>query len=156
MNHTVEKIGGTSMLDYEAVRDNIVCAPGTADPYGRILVVSAYAGITNRLLEHKKSGRPGVFALFSSSQSDVEGSWRDEFDRLRSEIRQLNQAFFPDEVDLARANRFIEERIVAAVACLESLEQLCGHGHFSLDAHLATVREMLASIGTDAQLRSRL
>ena len=33
-----------------------------ADIYGRIFVVSAFGGITNLLLEHKKSGEPGVYA----------------------------------------------------------------------------------------------
>ena len=34
-----------------------------------------------------------------------------------------------------------------AKTCLQNLNNLCGHGHFSLAAHLNTVREMLASIG---------
>ena len=33
-----------------------------ADIYGRVFVVSAFGGITNLLLEHKKSGEPGVYA----------------------------------------------------------------------------------------------
>ena len=74
MAHTVEKIGGTSMSDYRAVRDNIVLRrPPGSTLYGRILVVSAYGGITNKLLEHKKSGQPGVFALFASGIEDK--SW---------------------------------------------------------------------------------
>lgn len=144
--HTVEKIGGTSMLDYQAVRDNIVKRGGEeAQAYGRILVVSAYAGITNRLLEHKKSGRPGVYALFAGSEE--ERSWRDELRVLREEMQALNASLFSDPLDVGRANRFIEERLGSAESCLEDLQSLCQHGHFSLEAHLATVREMLASIG---------
>lgn len=144
--HTVEKIGGTSMLDYDAVRDNIVKrGGGDAGPYGRILVVSAYAGITNRLLEHKKSGRPGVYALFAGSEED--GSWRNELNVLREEMHAINKRLFNEPMELARSNRFIEERLGSAEACLEDLQSLCRHGHFSLEAHLATVREMLASIG---------
>lgn len=143
--HTVEKIGGTSMLDYEAVRDNIILARSGATPYGRIFVVSAYAGVTNRLLEHKKSGRPGVYALFASSEH--EGSWREEFARLREDIYALNEALFPQADERKRANSFINQRLASAERCLEDLQRLCQHGHFALDSHLATVREMLASLG---------
>ena len=60
--HTVEKIGGTSMSNYISVRDNIVLNPSLASIYQRIFVVSAYGGITNQLLEHKKSGESGIYA----------------------------------------------------------------------------------------------
>ena len=144
--HTVHKIGGTSMLEYDAVRDNIVLDPATGgNPYQRILVVSAYGGITDQLLEHKKSGRPGVFGLFAAAQSD-EG-WRDELARLRARMYQLNGQFFKDAVGTERANRFVDERLDSAEACLDSLQQICNHGHFSLSEHLQTVREMLASVG---------
>ncbi|TGD73028.1 aspartate kinase [Mangrovimicrobium sediminis] len=144
--HTVEKIGGTSMLDYAAVRDNIIChASRQGDWYRRIFVVSAYGGITDRLLEHKKSGRPGVYALFASSES--ERTWREELSVLRQEMHDLNQRLFGDPLSVERANRFIDERIESARECLRNLEQLCRHGHFSLASHLATVREMLASLG---------
>jgi aspartate kinase len=143
--HTVEKIGGTSMLDYEAVRDNIILTSGGDNPYGRIFVVSAYGGITNRLLEHKKSGRPGVYALFASSES--EGSWREEFALLREDIYALNEALFPQPDELEKANSFINQRLASAERCLEDLQRLCQHGHFALESHLATVREMLASLG---------
>lgn len=143
--HTVEKIGGTSMLDYDAVRDNIILAGAGDTPYGRIFVVSAYAGITNRLLEHKKSGRPGVYALFASSEH--EGSWREEFALLREDIYALNESLFPQADELERANSFINQRLASAERCLEDLQRLCQHGHFALELHLATVREMLASLG---------
>ncbi|HAD08157.1 MAG TPA: aspartate kinase, partial [Porticoccaceae bacterium] len=79
--HTVEKIGGTSMSDYRAVRDNIIFGPaGERDLYQRIFVVSAYGGVTNDLLEHKKSGRPGIYALYASGQSGDE--WREAMTQL--------------------------------------------------------------------------
>ncbi|WP_236629747.1 aspartate kinase [Pseudohaliea rubra] len=134
------------MLDYRAVRDNIFLHGGHSDNlYGRVFVVSAYAGITNRLLEHKKSGRPGIYALFSGSEQDA--SWQEEFTTLREEMHALNSALFDDEGETKRANAFIDERLYSAEACLNNLAKLCGHGHFSLEAHLDTVREMLASLG---------
>jgi aspartate kinase len=55
-SHTVEKIGGTSMSDYAAVRDNIIFhKQAQKEGYQRIFVVSAYGGVTDLLLEHKKS-----------------------------------------------------------------------------------------------------
>lgn len=144
--HTVEKIGGTSMLNYTAVRDNIIRRVNhPAELYNRILVVSAYAGVTNRLLEHKKTGRPGIFSLFAGSK--LEESWRDELELLRIELCSLNEGLFEDAMELERANRFVDERLDSAGICLQNLHRLCRHGHFSLDSHLATVREMLASIG---------
>ncbi|MEE4146634.1 MAG: aspartate kinase [Halieaceae bacterium] len=144
--HTVEKIGGTSMLDYEAVRDNIIMRGNSrSNPYSRIIVVSAYGGITNQLLEHKKSGSPGVYALFAGSE--VEHGWRDAVSSVRDKMRALNARLFEDSLAAERSNRFIEERLDSAESCLEDLQSLCKHGHFSLEAHLATVREMLASIG---------
>ncbi|TDG15781.1 aspartate kinase [Seongchinamella unica] len=144
--HTVEKIGGTSMLNYEAVRDNIILrGDGRGQPYNRVIVVSAYGGITNLLLEHKKSGHPGIYSLFAGSE--MEHSWRNAVAKIRAEMRELNARLFDDVISMERANRFIEERLDSAESCLLDLQSLCKHGHFSLQSHLASVREMLASIG---------
>ncbi|MEZ5569012.1 MAG: aspartate kinase [Halioglobus sp.] len=144
--HTVHKIGGTSMLDYAAVRDNIILDSATnGNPYHRIFVVSAYGGITDHLLEHKKSGQPGVFGLFAAAETGE--SWRDELARLRARMYELNGRLFQEAVGTERANRFVDERLNSAEACLDSLQQICNHGHFSLREHLQTVREMLASVG---------
>ncbi|MGR8918391.1 MAG: aspartate kinase [Gammaproteobacteria bacterium] len=144
--HTVEKIGGTSMNDYAAVRDNIVLRP--ADPgtlFNRIFVVSAYGGVTDRLLEHKRTGQPGVYALFASGAD--EAAWRDALDELVGALHGINEGLFGAGALLEEANAFVDERLEEARHCLDDLQNLCRHGHFALDAHLATVREMLASIG---------
>ncbi|MCG2634796.1 MAG: aspartate kinase [Gammaproteobacteria bacterium] len=144
--HSVEKIGGTSMSDYQAVRDNIVLRPGTGQGlYQRIFVVSAYSGITNDLLEHKKSGQPGVYGLFASAEND--DGWFDAITRLLTKMHDINRRLFRNEAELERANQFIDTRMDAARKCLTDLQGLCRHGHFSLAEHLETVREMLASIG---------
>ncbi|AOS95752.1 Bifunctional aspartokinase/homoserine dehydrogenase 1 [Microbulbifer aggregans] len=146
--HTVEKIGGTSMSDYAAVRDNIIFKDGEADKeglYQRIFVVSAYGGITDMLLEHKKSGRPGIFALFADANEDR--SWNDAIDAVRNRVHEINAELFTDAEQLARANDFIGERLEDAERCLADLERVCQHGHFALEGHLNTVCEMLASIG---------
>ena len=62
--HSVEKIGGTSMAATAVLFDNVLIAGRKgADLYNRVFVVSAYAGMTDLLLEHKKSGEPGVYAI---------------------------------------------------------------------------------------------
>ena len=134
------------MNDYAAVRDNIVCHTGPdASPFGRIFVVSAYGGVTDRLLEHKRSGQPGLFATFASGID--EQAWRDSLAELTAEIHHINAGLFTAGALLDEANAFIDERLLEAHDRLEDLRNLCGHGHFALDAHLATVREMLASLG---------
>lgn len=144
--HTVEKIGGTSMSNYAAVRDSIVLGQRNGDtPYQRVFVVSAYGGITNKLLEHKKNGKPGVYGLFASSFKDR--SWEEALDGVRDDMFAINSELFLDAESLAEANAFIGERLKNARKCLEDLHSLCGHGHFSVQDHLVTVREMLSSVG---------
>lgn len=150
-HHSVEKIGGTSMSDYVAIRDNIILRPTNKDSlYQRIFVVSAYGGITDGLLEHKKSGKPGVYGLFADSVDD--DSWQQALDSVKTDMFKINASLFSDGQStdnelLAQANQFLDERIDDARRVLLSLQKLCQHGHFALETQLATVREMLSSIG---------
>ena len=141
--HSVEKIGGTSMSNYQAVRNNIIFSQQCL--YDRIFVVSAYGGVTNDLIEHKKTGHPGIFSLFSSSVQD--DSWLHAFDVFSSKLMQMNADLFDNDLSLQRANKFIHQRLMAAKDCLLHLQKLCFHGHFSVKEHLDTVKEMLSSIG---------
>jgi len=147
LQHSVEKIGGTSMSDYASVRDNIIKQPDneTGDLYQRAFVVSAYGGVTDKLLEHKKSGRPGVYALFSDAIE--EDAWVEAFENLEQELFAINRDLFGDTPLLKEANEFLSKRLTNAKDCLLDLQSLCKHGHFSIEEHLATVREMLASMG---------
>ncbi|MEO9654433.1 aspartate kinase [Marinomonas sp.] len=144
--HTVEKIGGTSMSDYQSVRDNIVFKPVRADTiYQRVFVVSAYGGMTDKLLEHKKTGDAGVYALFA--QERQQNHWAAALQEVRESMLSINESLFGPGELLAQANRFLNSRLQDAQECLEDLHRLCQHGHFSINEHLSTVREMLASIG---------
>lgn len=70
MTYTVEKIGGTCMSRARELLDTLYV--GDRDQgaiYNRVFVVSAFGGITNMLLEHKKTGSPGVYARFSNDDS---------------------------------------------------------------------------------------
>ena len=144
--HTVHKIGGTSMSDVEAVFDNVLIGERTgADLYNRIFVVSAYGGFTDRLLENKKTGEPGVYQLYAGS--DTDWAWGDALSEVGREMCALNARVFEDQADLKLADRFVLDRIEGVRSCLVDLHRLCSFGHFKLESHLMTVREMLAAIG---------
>jgi len=144
-SHTVEKVGGTSMSRVPEVIDNVFLG-APEDPYHRIFVVSAYGGITDMLLEHKHSGDPGVYALFN--ESDEENLWQDALAKVADRQVELNAEIFADHEDNRRtADAFVRERIAEVRQALQDLQSLCSFGHFRMDQHLDTVREMLAAVG---------
>ena len=133
------------MRDYTTVRDNIILGNGTDNPYHKILVVSAYAGTTDQLLEHKKTGRPGIYALFANADDDV--AWEEAYISLQQRMLEINHELFDDSEICALADQFILKRLEDVKRCLTDLQRLCEHGFFNLESHLGTVREMLASLG---------
>jgi len=144
--HTVEKIGGTSMADTKSVLNNIFIGKREGNEfYQRIFVVSAYAGMTNKLLRHKKTGEPGVHALFAGSGSDW--AWGDALSKVGEDMLDKNSEIFGDHADRRIADQFVKERIEGVRSCLLDLHRLCSYGHFSLSEHLDTVREMLSALG---------
>lgn len=153
-NHTVEKIGGTTMSQFDKVLDNILIGDRKGkDLYNRIIVVSAYGGITDqllehkkgRVLEHKKDGAQGVYSLFS--ESDASWTWGDAISRVSDYMFRINADMEPLGLDLLFADRFVKERLEGVRSCLLDLKRLCSYGHFQLDEHLMTVREMLSAVG---------
>jgi len=143
---SVHKIGGTSMSAVETVVDDIVIGGRHGEAlYNRVFVVSAYSGMTDLLLEHKKTAEPGVYALYSGSES--EWAWGDALTRTGAAMREKNRAVLDDPADVAAADRFVEERIEGARSCLLDLRRLCSFGHFKLPEHLMTVRELLSGLG---------
>lgn len=145
--HSVEKIGGTSMSSFADVLNNIFL---TEHPehgvYQRIFVVSAYSGMTNQLLEHKKSSEPGVYQRFAEASSNE--AWQQALEAVRSAMLAKNEEIFADNSHaLQQANQFISGRIDDCAQVMHSLQHLCNYGHFQLAEHLMKVREMLASLG---------
>lgn len=144
--HSVEKIGGTSMAATATLFDNVLIAGRKgADLYNRIFVVSAYAGMTDLLLEHKKSGKPGVYARFVADEG-ADG-WREAMEEVRIAMRSRNAEMFVRADSLARADAFVDKRIDAVAACLDDLARLRSHGRFCVKEQLMTVRELLAGLG---------
>lgn len=143
--HTVEKIGGTSMSRFSELMDTILIGNRKgAALYNRIFVVSAYGGMTNLLLEHKKTGEPGVYARFAEAENET--AWQSSLDQVRTEMLAKNAELLSGD-DQIKADRFILERIDEAASCMANLQKLCSVGHFQLQDHLLRVREMLASLG---------
>jgi aspartate kinase len=138
---SVEKIGGTSMSRFDDVLRNIILR----DPkrvYGRVYVVSAYAGVTNQLLEHKKTGEQGVYAKFASG-----GDYAGALDVLTGKLKGINAELAPLGLDLELANGFLEKRMKALKAYLESMRHVLASGYLRRDSVLLAAREMLAAIG---------
>jgi aspartate kinase len=143
MTHTVEKIGGTSMSRVHELRDTLFRRDG--DLYGRIFVVSAFGGITNLLLEHKKSGDPGVYAQFAHADNDR--GWHEGLDRVAVAMIDAHEVVLDHPADVERATDFVRGRIEDVRNALTDLQRLCNYGHFRLAEHLLQVRELLSGLG---------
>lgn len=137
----VEKIGGTSMSRFPEIIDNIILR-NPDDIFGRIYVVSAYGGVTNELLEHKKSGQPGIYQLFRNQEN-----YTRKLLTLRDKLFELNEAFAPAGLNLVEANEFIGDHIDLTINILRSMENVLASGYVSRKALLLAARELLASLG---------
>ncbi len=142
--HTVEKIGGTSMSNFEDVLNNIIIGNRSEkDFYGRIFVVSAYSGITDILLEHKKSGVPGVYAKFAAGDK----TWQNALDDVKARMIEINLGFEHLGLDIAKANEFVNERVEGIKSCLKDLVKLRSFGHLRPVDFLPATRELLSAVG---------
>ncbi|MFP7571794.1 aspartate kinase [Marivita sp. S2033] len=144
--YTVEKIGGTSMSRVNELKDTLfIGSRKGADLYGRVFVVSAFGGVTDLLLEHKKSGEPGVYAHFSNADSDH--GWHDALNRVTEEMQKINHTILDHPGDIEQADSFVAERTQGARNCLIDLQRICSYGHFRLSEHMLQIREILSGLG---------
>jgi aspartate kinase len=143
-NCTVEKIGGTSMSRFKTVLEHIIIG-GRKGPelYNRIFVVSAYSGITNMLLEHKKNAEPGAFTYYINDDP----KWQGQLIKIKEQMMEINKGFKDIGLDTKVANDFVEHRINETITCLDDLQRLCSYGHFAREEFIPAVRELLSSIG---------
>src|SRR5690625_806421 len=143
--HTVEKIGGTPMSATETLRANVLIGERRGrDLYGRIFVVSAFSGVTDRLLEKKKTGEPGVYALFAGAEA--EERWSDALSRVGDRMRAINHQVLEEATDRLEADAFVAERVEGVRTCLHDLQRLCSLGPFRLEEHLSTIRELVSAL----------
>lgn len=140
---TVEKIGGTSMLQFQNVLKDIIGNPSSEGfRYGRVFVVSAYAGITNMLLEDKKTKAPGIYQRFINGE-DYELA----MDELLDTALDINHTFLNLGLDAKVSKDFIVERIEQTKAYLNSMEDIIASGYVGRESIYSAARELLASIG---------
>ena len=140
---TVEKIGGTSMSQFGDVIKNIILGDGKSkDLYNRIFVVSAYSNVTNWLLEHKKTGDPGVYVQFLKNED-----YSLSLDDLCLRLLEINKKFEQIGLNLQEAKDFIEYRIKQAKIMLYSLSKVMASGYVNPEDICLAAREILASIG---------
>jgi aspartate kinase len=140
---TVEKIGGTSMTALKDVIKNIILFNRSGkELYNRIFVVSAFSGVTNLLLENKKTGEPGVYHHLASFKD-----FHKPLNNLVIKLKEINKSYEELGLNIAEADQFIEKRIGDAQTYLENLANILTSGYVSNEGILQAAREILASIG---------
>ena len=131
------------MTAFADVLDNIIFRNRKGlELYNRVFVVSAYANVTNWLLENKKTGAPGVYHHITQHQE-----FRAALQEVAAKLQDLNKAYEPLGLDLAVADAFIRQRIDQAQTYLESLTNVLASGYVNSTNILQAAREILASIG---------
>lgn len=110
--------------------------------YNRIFVVSAFSGVTNLLLENKKTGAPGVYHKLATYKD-----FHPLLKQLIVKLKQLNKTYESLGLNLAEADKFIETRIKDAQTYLENLANILASGYVGKEGILQAAREILASIG---------
>jgi len=126
----------------DVLRNIILYNRTGAELYNRIFVVSAYAGVTNWLLENKKTGEPGVYHRITEHKK-----FHQALAEVATKLKALNRQYEPLGLDLAVADAFIEQRIQDAKTYLNSLVNILASGYVSSANILQAAREILASIG---------
>ncbi|MCG9579383.1 aspartate kinase [Vibrio europaeus] len=144
MSHTVEKVSGSSMVAFDTVLDNIILKPDHHTRYNRILVVPAYKGITDALLENKRTYEPGVYQFLR----DGDQRWEARLESVIQRLLLVNESVFADPMLRRKADDFIVERVACTRRWL--------HHHLSRDhkpwqasnpPFWRQIRERLAAIG---------
>ena len=128
----------------ELMRNILIGSRRGAALYNRIFVVSAYGGVTNLLLENKKTAEPGIYGSFAAGDN---AAWQEKLESTRAEMLRINHGFADLGLDLAAADDFVNERMDGAKSCLVYLMRLRSFGHFRNAAYLPPARELLSSIG---------
>lgn len=125
------------------VINNIILFERTGNQlYNRIFVVSAFSGVTNILLENKKTGEPGVYHRIAKHQD-----FHRPLKKLITELKSINKKYVELGLDLAVADEFIEKHVTEAQKYLENLANILASGYVSREGILQAAREILASIG---------
>lgn len=129
------------MSRFSEVLSNVILRD-PARVYGRIYIVSAYAGVTDLLLEHKKNKQPGVYTAFADG-----GPYAEALQAVKHRFFEINASMAADGLDVAAADLFIGERVDGVLGYLNSISDLLASGYVSGAELLSAARELLAGIG---------
>lgn len=110
--------------------------------YNRIFVVSAFSGVTNLLLENKKTGEPGVYHRLANYKD-----FHKPLNGIIVKLKQINKSYEKLGLNIAEADRYIEDHIKHAQTYLENLANVLASGYVNKEGILQAAREILASIG---------
>ena len=131
------------MTQFGDVLKNIIIGKRKKNEYyNRIFVVSAYSNVTNWLLEHKKTGAPGIYVKFVNNDD-----YCSALNDLCSKLIQLNRTFESIGLDQKAADEFIKHRIETAKNYLLSMHKVAASGYVNKNNIYLAAREILASIG---------
>lgn len=131
------------MSEFGEVLENIIIGQADGDDfYNRIFVVSAYSNVTNWLLEHKKTGEPGVYDLFVRGEG-----YESALEDLLQKLIAINRTFGSIGLDQTVADRFITMRVQQSRNYLNNLAGVLASGYVNRANILLAAREILASIG---------
>ena len=103
---------------------------------GRVFVVSAFSGVTNLLLENKKTKAPGVYHRLAHGD-DFHGA----LGEVTTFLKELNAKF-----GVPAADEFVDELIGQSKRYLDSAVTMLASGYLN-EGILLAAREILASIG---------
>lgn len=122
---------------------NIILFERSGDQlYNRIFVVSAFSGVTNLLLENKKTKAPGVYHRLATYKD-----FHKPLKELIVKLKQLNKNYESLGLNVAAADAFIEQRLKDAQTYLENIANILASGYVNKADVLLAAREILASIG---------
>jgi aspartate kinase len=139
----VEKVGGTSMSRFDVVVDNVIKRSGL-ESYSRAIVVSAFGGITDLLLENKRDATPGVY------QHLLHGTdWQTALQNVRTIMCEHHRKFSAMglPIDQAQADSFVEDRVDLVIDFLSHVKAVLAYGYVESHPLMLASREMLAGIG---------
>jgi aspartate kinase len=136
---TIEKIGGTSMSALHDVIENIVYQGGQLTC--RVFVVSAFSGVTNLLLENKKTKAPGVYHQLANGED-----FRAALQQVTVYLKELNAPYADLGLEVADADEFVAGLVAQALVYLDSAVNMLASGYLN-EGILLAAREILASIG---------
>lgn len=132
------------MSRFDEVMHNVIIGHRKpSEMYNRIFVVSAYGGITNLLLEDKKTGQPGVYGKFAMDDP----TWEQSLEAVRQRMLEYNRSFVSVGLDQDAANAFVNTRLDGISECLHDLVTLRSFGHFDHKSYLPQTRELLSAVG---------